>query len=333
MQAGNTGHTSRGRWWGMLAVAVAAGAGLAGCRKQPAAEPAQQQTRRAKPVIYTTFYVTTYFTKRIADGTCEVVNPCPPDADPSFWVPDDATVGKYQSADLIILNGASYEHGMDKVTLPRSRVVDTARPFKDEFITLKHAFTHSHGPGGKHSHKGIDGHTWLDPINAKRQAETIRNALAKHWPEHKETFEKGYAALARDFDALDARLKALSAKLGDEILLCSHPAYNYIGRRYGWNEQTYGLDPETMPDEDTFKKIEAYLAEHPAHIMLWEAQPAPEIARRMAELGLMNVVFSPCEALSPEEQARGIDFFAVMNANIDRLEAALDKLEAQSKPG
>ncbi len=333
MQTHNHAYPSRSRRWLMLAVITAGGLVLAGCRKQPQAQTAAPRAHKGKPVIYTTFYVTTYFTKRIADGACEVVNPCPPDADPSFWVPDDATVGKYQNADLIILNGASYEHGMDKVTLPHSKIVDTARPFKDEFIVLKHAFTHSHGPGGKHTHKGIDGHTWLDPINARRQAETIKNALVAHWPEHKDTFEKGYADLVKDLDALDARLKKLSAKIGDELFLCSHPAYNYIGRRYGWHEQTYGLDPETMPDEATFKKIEAYLAEHPAHIMLWEAQPKPEIAERMAKLGLMNVVFSPCEVLTPEQQAKGIDFFTVMNANIDRLEAALDKLKAQSKPG
>ena len=110
-------------------------------------------------------------------------------------------------------------------------------------------------------------------------------------------------------------------KMGKEVLLCSHPAYNYVGRRYGWQLKSFYLDPETMPGEATFKEIKAFLEEQPAKHMLWESQPAEEIAKRFREeLGLESIVFSPCEGLDPEQRRRGEDFFSMMSRNIGRLE-------------
>ena len=316
-----------------LAVLVCAGAILVtvgGCERkesgQPAAgTPGEAAKTAAQPlVVYTTFYPTTYLTQRIGGDAVKVVCPCPVDADPAFWMPDEQTVAAYQQADLIVVNGASFEKGLAKVTLPESRIVDTAKPLADELIVLEKTVTHTHGPQGEHSHEGIDGHTWLDPINARIQAGEIRNALVARLPDRAQAFEQGYAGLVEDLEALDARLKGLAGKLGDQVLLCSHPAYNYVGRRYAWNLKAYHLDPETMPDDETFAEINSYLAEQPAKYMLWESQPTEEIADRMSkELGLESIVFSPCEALDSAQLEAGEDFLTVMNGNVQRLEEAL----------
>ena len=303
---------------------------LSGCERKETQQPAAAAPENAADAatkqlsVYTTFYPTTYFTQRIAGDAVKITCAYPSDADPAFWTPDDETVTAFQGADLVVVNGASFEKGLSNVTLPESRLVDTAKPLAGELITLKDAVKHSHGPQGAHSHEGIDGHTWLDPINDKIQAEVIKKALIERLPNQAEKFEQGYAALAADLDAMDAGLKTLAGKLRDRILLCSHPAYNYVGRRYGWNLKTYHLDPEEMPSDATFIEIKNFLADHPARIMLWESEPAAEIADRMTkELGLKNIVYSPCETLDKDEIAAGANFISVMNGNIQRLEAAL----------
>lgn len=313
-----------------LACAAVFLAAVTGCERKEPGQPTTEAPRAAttavdkSPVVYTTFYPTTYFTQRIGGDAVKVVCPCPVDADPAFWTPDDQTIAAYQQADLIVINGASFEKGLAKVTLPESRIVDTAKPLADEFIVLEETVTHTHGPQGEHSHEGIDGHTWLDPINARIQAGEIRNALVERFPDHAQAFEQGYASLVTDLDALDARLKALAPKLSDQVLLCSHPAYNYVGRRYAWNLKTYHLEPEAMPDHESFAEIKNDLAQQPAKYMLWESQPTEEIADRMStELGLECIVFSPCEALDSEQLEAGEDFLTVMNENVHRLEQAL----------
>jgi zinc transport system substrate-binding protein len=304
---------------------------LAGCKPGDNTNTATSTTTTSskssssKPVVYTTFHPTTYFAERIAGDLAKVVNPCPADADPAFWMPDDATLAKYQAANLIILNGAGFESWVKQATLPEQRVVKTAEGFADEFITIKDTVVHSHGPSGKHTHAGVDGHTWLDPLNAKRQAAAIRDALARDWPEHAKTFKKNYDALAEDLDTLDARLQTVKAKLGEQTLLCAHPAYNYLARRYDWPVASLHLDPEEALDADALEEITQAKAEHAnAKLMLWEGEPLDETKSTLREkLGLESVVFAPGEGLDEAQRRTGANYLSIMNANANRLLEAL----------
>ncbi len=269
--------------------------------------------------VYTTFYPLAYFAERIAGDTVKIVNPCPPDADPATWMPDDDTLVKYQEAALILVNGASFEQWVDKVSLPELRTVNTTRPLTLNLLTYEDAVVHSHGPEGQHAHEGIDGHTWLSPRNCRIQARTIRDALNRTFPDHAARFDEGYAALERDLNALDVRHKELARLLEEDPIIAAHPAYNYIASEYGWNVKNFHFDPDVMPDENALAELQAFLNEAPAPIILWEAQPQPAIAERFQdEFNLISVVFSPCES----KPAGKADFISVMHANIDRLEAA-----------
>ncbi|MCD4669558.1 MAG: zinc ABC transporter substrate-binding protein [Actinomycetia bacterium] len=326
-------HITRLTLASFVVVACFAATLMVGCdRKADDSSRSDAATpNKAKPLVCTTFYPTTYFAQRIGGDWIEVSCPCPSDADPIFWLPDAKALETYQKADLIIVNGASFEKWLTKVSLPQSRVVDTAKPFEESFIVIESSVTHSHGPEGKHTHEGIDGHTWLDPINAKTQASQIENALIKHFPTHKDAFKAGHLSLVKDLDALDAKLKSVSTKLSDQTLLCSHPAYNYLARRYGWKIKNFHLDPETMPDDQTITKIKLFLGEQPASLMLWEAEPAKEIATWFeTQLDIKSIVFSPCEGLDPADITKGTTYFSVMNANIDTLGKVLSEMSSKA---
>jgi zinc transport system substrate-binding protein len=105
--------------------------------------------------VYTVNYPLAYFAERIVGDLAEVTFPPPPDVDPAFWMPDPKTIAAYQGADLILLNGADYAKWMSKVSLPLSRLVDTSRGFEDQYIQQANLSTHSHGPGGEHTHGGV----------------------------------------------------------------------------------------------------------------------------------------------------------------------------------
>jgi ABC-type Zn uptake system ZnuABC Zn-binding protein ZnuA len=82
-----------------------------------------------KLTVYTVSYPMKYFAERIAANHAKVVFPAPADEDPAFWIPDLQTIGAYQQADLIILNGATYAGWIEKVSLPRSKLVNTSVKF------------------------------------------------------------------------------------------------------------------------------------------------------------------------------------------------------------
>lgn len=290
---------------------------LASCDRAPAPHAGPAADSRT---VLTTFYPTTYFATRIAAGKLDVACPCPDDADPIFWKPSREALERYQSAALIITNGADFEKWINAASLPASRTVDTAKSFRADFITFK-TMTHSHGTSGSHSHTGVDGHTWVDPVNAKAQAAAIRDAFAAKWPADASTFTASYDALAKDFDALDARFRELTPLLKDVVILTSHPAYGYAAKRHGWTLVSLDIPPDEAPSADQWKSVADALAAagDRKRIILFEADPLPATAERFrAEFKTAPVTFSPCETAEP-----GSDYLARMNANLDRLRDAL----------
>ena len=241
-------------------------------------------------------------------------------------MPPPDMIAKYQNAELIVVNGAGFERWVDKISLPGANLVVTTEPLEDELIKHEGAVTHSHGAGGQHSHEGIDGHTWLDPINARHQAERIQKALARRWPQWADDFKANYVALAGDLEELDRSLSELSSELDGRRILASHPAYNYLARRYDWNLTNLDIDPRTMPDEQTFAALKAQLQTAPAGMILWESAPKDEIARRFQEeLGLVSVWFSPCESLDKASRTAGKNYLGVMQDNVARFREALNE--------
>lgn len=275
-----------------------------------------------KPIVYTTFYPTLYFTEQIAGGLVDVVCPVPEDEDAIFWeaykYPE--IIQKYQEADLIVLNGAGFAKWVEKVSLPQDKMVDTAKPFEKDFIVTE-GETHSHGNQGTHSHAGLDGHTWVDPVNAIVQAQEIKKALLKLFPEHQQKLEDNYQKLEKQLNELVEILanygKSVNAR---QPLLASHPAYNYIARRFSWNIKSLDLDPEEMISEEQINEIKELLKNHTAKYLIWESMPLPETVEKLQhETGLESIEFSPCELLSTEDKQKNIDYLTVMRNNLNNI--------------
>ncbi len=303
----------------LLGSLVLGGIVLAGCARDDQAVPAE--TQQAGPLtVYTTFYPTQYFTVRIGGDLVNVVCPVPADEDAIFWMPPDEIIQQYQQADLIVVNGAGFAKWVDKVVLPQSRVVDTAKSFSDTFIHYEKATVHSHGMAGEHAHEGLDGHTWVDPVNAIAQAKAIKDALVARLPGHQKQIEQGFTALEADLQNLDQTLRAYAEGYDQKPFFASHPAYNYIARRYDWKIINLDLDPEEMPSDEAIADMKQNVTDHGVKYLVWEGTPTDEIATRMEdEVGVINIVFSPCELITSEELADGDDYLRVMQTNLKNI--------------
>lgn len=298
---------------------LAAAAILSGCDGGADRAP-KAYTGGGKPKIITTNYPLAWMAGRIGGDAMEVSFPAPADGDPAFWEPSEADVAAFQSADLILRNGATYEKWADKVSLPESTQVDTAKGFADRFIVIEETVTHSHGSDGDHSHDGVAFTTWIDLGQAIQQADAIRSAFGALLPAQAATFDANFAALRKELEALDAEMALAAQAVGNAPLVASHPVYQYLARRYGLNIRSVLWEPETVPDDAAMADLTKILASHPAKVMLWEGEPAAESVKKLADLGIKSLVFDPC-GNRPDE---GADFLTVMRANLTNLgQAAL----------
>ena len=284
------------------------GSGEPGATAEPTGDPSGPLS------VYVVNYPLQYFAERIGGDAVQVFFPAPADVDPAYWSPDAETVAAYQTADLVLLNGAGYAGWIARVSLPESSLVDSSAAVGDRLLSLEEATTHSHGPEGEHEHTGTAFTTWLDPTIAVEQARAIAAALAEARPEREAAFQEALAALEQDLDALDRRMQAVADRIGDEPLIFSHPVYQYLVARYGLNGQSVHWEPDQAPD---MIELEQLRASFPARWVVWEGEPLAESVQALENAGLSSLVFAPCGNV-PDEG----DYLTTADANVAALERA-----------
>ena len=287
---------------------------LAGCSQENAADTSSQPQASGRPLVYASNYPLKYFAERVSAPLIDVRLPVPPGEDPAFWKPTPEDVLALQQADLVVLNGASYESWLRNVSLPSSRLVVTSENFEEQFIAQEEVTTHSHGLDGEHEHSATAFTTWLDLTLAVEQARAIEDAFSARWPEHKGQFEAQLDRLAQELEARDAQIKRIVKKAPRVPVVFSHPVYQYFGRRYGLNGRSVHWEPDEMPSDAMWQELTTLLRSHPAKWMIWEGEPSPDITAKLAALGIQSVVFDPC-AGTPDAG----DFVSVMKLNIAAL--------------
>ena len=247
-----------------------------------------------------------------------MVFPVPPDIDPAYWSPEPEQVAAYQTADLILLNGAGYAAWVDRASFLRRQLIDTSAGFRDRLLLLDQAPVHTHGPEGDHSHSEMSFTTWLDPTLALEHARVIADALADLRPDRAEFFEQNLHALEGDLARLDQRLEQVAQRLGQLPLVFSHPVYAYLEQRYRLNGRSLHWEPDRVPDTDMWHEFASLLEAHPAQLMVWEALPEAETQHRLAALGVAIAIYAP--SAQPPDTG---DWLTAMQSNVAALETYL----------
>ena len=267
------------------------------------AEPAPLQIRATCPSA-------AWLTRAVGGPRVEVVNLLPPGEDPATWRPEPDQIAALAEADLIVANGAGLEPWIQTATLPE--LVLTASGLSD-LITLDLP-PHSHGPGGLHSHKGTDPHTWLDPLNFSEQARVLRDALVRLDPGHTAIYDARLGALQGDLQALDADYTQALTPLQGRPMAANHPSYSYLARRYGLDITPFAFDPSAPPDPEELQAFTAWAAgagENP--VLLWEQRPA-EPATAAFPPAVRHVYIDPLE----QPSGNGYDYLRQAEANVKR---------------
>lgn len=285
---------------------------LIGCAEKE--EEGAASSSDKTPAVSVSNYPLQYFVERLAPWI-DVQFPAHVSSDPAHWKPSAQDISALQEADLVILNGASYESWLANVSLSQAKLVDTAAGLTDRFIPLEEHTTHSHGLEGEHEHSGTAFTLWLDMTLAQAQVQALSNALASKWPQRSAEIEQAATVLIGELESLDSKIKAIVSGAADRPVLFSHPVYQYLQNRYGMNGQSVHWEPDALPDEALWKELTELLKSHPAKWMIWEGQPLPEIVEKLVEIGIQSVVFDPCAG----KPGQG-DFMSVMKQNVAELE-------------
>ena len=143
------------------------------------------------------------------------------------------------------------------------------------FAEAADAHGHSHGPRNDHGHDhgAVDGHAWLDPINAKLMADRIAEALGKRAPAEAATFRANAAQLKADLDALSAELALDLAPVAGKPYVVFHDALQYFEQRYGLKAVgSIAVSPEVPPGARRLSVLRRQIVDLKAECVFAEPQ-------------------------------------------------------------
>ncbi len=291
---------------------------------------AQEDTTSKQLHVLTSFLPIQAHTSAIAGDAAKVEQLLNQETGPHDFQLSPSAVRRLADADLLIINGAGIEDWMDELIKRAGNknlvVVDTSKGIKllpsPDVIAegSKDSLRHWHG----HAHDdGMNPHTWLDPVIASQQAQTILAALRKADPANAELYAANAAAYMEKLSALDADFRSTLIPLPNKNLVTFHDAFPYLADRY---QLRYVGSISEFPEKDPTPKALANLVDRikelKVGVLFAEESYAPELLLKIAAQTGARV--SQLDTLEVGEGAP--------TAYLDRMRSNLKALQDAFKP-
>jgi zinc transport system substrate-binding protein len=296
------------RWLAALGAAFT----IAACNQSPPTS--------ARPLVIASFYPLYEFTRQVAGSSVQVVSLIPPGTEPHDWEPSPHDMTRIRESRLFVYNGAGLEPWVPKLLQDAAgSAVTTVRA--TEGIPLISASAPRAG-----DHAGVDPHVWLDPVFARSMVGTIRTGLVKAIPGQATRFVENARAYTAKLERLHEAFESGLENCARRDVVTSHAAFAYLARRYRLNVvPVMGLAPESEPSPAQLASIVRFAREKKVKYIFFETLMSPRLAETLArEIGAQTLVFNPIEGVTPEEEAAGTGYLALMEQNLKNLRLALD---------
>jgi len=213
--------------------------------------------------------------ENIAGDLLNVKYIVPRGQDPHLYKPTPSDVIMVQNADLIVINGLTFEGWIEKLI--------------ENSGTKANTYVITEGIDAIQSSKyqnSFDPHAWMDVSLVQTYIDNIKNALIELLPEHKATFEKNHASYSAQLTELDQFIMSEIQKIPESqrILITSHDAFAYFGRRYGLRlEAIVGISTEAEVQSSDIIRVHKVIKESKVPSIFMESTINPKILQQIAK--------------------------------------------------
>lgn len=247
--------------------------------------------------VVASFYPLAYAAERTAPEA-EVLNVTPPGVEPHDLELAPQDVARIRGADVVLYLGGGFQPAIeDAAGGAEGRAVDL----------LEELGLPADG----------DVHVWLDPA---RYADVVRRVATEL------TGDEGSARLTlHRLDELDGIYELGLETCERREIVVSHAAYGFLADAYGLEEIPLARVPDAEATPRDLERIAQLVRDRGVTTVFVEPLASSEEAEAIArETGAEVAVLDPLEGLTEEQLAAGEDYFSVMLANLEALQAALD---------
>jgi ABC-type Zn uptake system ZnuABC Zn-binding protein ZnuA len=211
---------------------------LAACSPNAPSAPSSPPPASAGAAAFNVVAVESFLAdiaQNVAGERVRVQTLMPVGLDPHSFEPTPQDVIKVADSSVLIVNGAGFEVFLDKLLQNaggQHLVIDasqglTMRQIREGELVSEEG--HTNRAQG-------DPHFWLDPINAIKYVENIRDGLSRVDPIGANIYKTNAAAYIQQLNKLDAEIRAQVNSLppANRKIVTDHDTFGYYADRYGF---------------------------------------------------------------------------------------------------
>ncbi len=241
-----------------LAALVAASLLLVGCSNLGEQNGMSDSGDGEVKVVTTTNFITDTV-RQVGGDRVSVDALMGPGVDPHLYKASAGDVTALREADIIFYGGLYLEAKMEEVlreigeskpvfavteAMPRERLLDA--------------------PVNATAEEEFDPHVWFDPSLWSFAVETVRDRLTEVDPDGAAAYNRNADGLLAEIEQMDAEAERKLGKIpeGRRVLVTSHDAFRYLGRRYDIDvEAIQGLSTAAEATTDDIERIAGLIAD------------------------------------------------------------------------
>ncbi|MTB52448.1 metal ABC transporter solute-binding protein, Zn/Mn family [Lewinella sp. W8] len=210
----------------------------------------------------------------VSGGLVEVQSVVPIGGDPHIYEPTPADVRLVARADLVLVNGLTFEGWMNELIANSG--------------TRARTITITEGIGTIESEEyanSSDPHAWMTAKNGQLYVENIRRALVDLDPYNKDVYDFNAQLYQQQLEDLDKEIfrKISSLPESRRVLITSHDAFRYYGRYYGVRvEAALGTSTDAEVQTEDVNRLTKIIQESGVPAIFVESTINPKLIRQLA---------------------------------------------------
>ncbi|MEM6879701.1 MAG: zinc ABC transporter substrate-binding protein [Bacteroidota bacterium] len=258
----------------------------------------------------------------IGGDLVEVRSIVPIGGDPHIYEPTPADVSLVSQADLILMNGLTFEGWINElVANSRSSGGDGNRPAEVQIITR------GVEPIASTDYvNATDPHAWMNAINGRQYVINIRDAMINLTPEFEDEFRFNAGIYLQQIEDMEAYIHEQIGRIPESkrVLITSHDAFQYYGRHYGLRvEAALGTSTDAEVQTDDVARLTNTIRELGVPAIFVESTINPKLLRQIAtDNGVVIGGELFADSLADPEHPAGT-YLGMLRHNTDQIVSAL----------
>lgn len=235
--------------------------------------PAQEETD-SRPLVVASASIFADMAEVIAGDHLRVQMVVPIGGDPHIYEPTPNDVRLVAQADLVLVNGLTFEGWMNELI--------------ENSGTQAKTITITEGIGTIESEEyanSSDPHAWMTAKNGLTYVRNIRDALIDLDPFNKQVYEFNAGVYLQQLEDLDREIFRQIESIPEKqrILITSHDAFRYYGRHYGIQvEAALGTSTDAEVQTDDVNRLTRIVRESGVPAIFVESTINPKLIRQIA---------------------------------------------------